>query len=51
MPLKEFCQNGANGIANSDESDQTAHREEQSDLGLHCMPRPICPKTFDHYDI
>ena len=23
--------------------------EEQSDLGLHCLPRPICPKTSDHY--
>ena len=23
--------------------------EEQSDLGLHCLPRPICLKTLDHY--
>ena len=23
--------------------------EEQSDLGLHCLPRPVCPKTLDHY--
>ena len=23
--------------------------EEQSDLGLHCLPRSICPKTLDHY--
>ena len=23
---------------------------EQSDLGLHCLPRPICPKALDHYD-
>ena len=22
---------------------------EQTDLGLHCLPRPICPKTLDHY--
>ena len=22
---------------------------EQSDLGLHCLPRAICPKTWDHY--
>ena len=35
-----FCQNGTNGLANSEYSDQ-----EQSDLGLHCLPRPICPKT------
>ena len=36
-----FCQNGANGIANSEDPDS----EEQSDLGLHCLPRSICPKT------
>ena len=23
--------------------------QEQSDLGLHCLPRPICPKTDDNY--
>ena len=40
--LRIFCQKDANGIANSSEDpDQT----EQSDLGLHCLPRPICPKT------
>ena len=22
--------------------------QEQSDLGLHCLPRPACPKTWDH---
>ena len=32
----------ANGIANSEDPDQTA---PQSDLGLHCLPRPVCPKT------
>ena len=37
--LRVFCQNDANGIANSEDP------EEQSDLGLHCLPRPICPKT------
>ena len=20
-----------------------------ADLGLHCLPRPVCPKTLDHY--
>ena len=25
--------------------------EEQSDLSLHCLPRPICPKIEDHYGI
>ena len=28
----------AEGLANSVDPDQTA------DLGLHCLPRPICPK-------
>ena len=37
--LRVFCQNGANGIAISEDP------EEQSDLGLHCLPRAICPKT------
>ena len=39
-----FCQKHANGIANSEDADQ-------SDLDLHCLPRPICPKTYDHYGI
>ena len=39
-----FCQKHANGIANSEDPDQTAP-EEQSDLGLHCLPSPICRKT------
>ena len=30
-------------VANSEDPDQTL--EEQSDLGLHCLPRSICPKT------
>ena len=39
MPnLREFHQKGANGIANSEDPDQ-------SYLGLHCLPKPICPKT------
>ena len=29
----------ANGIANSEEPDQTAP------LGLHCLPKNVCPKT------
>ena len=43
-----FRQKNANEIANSEDADQTAPLE-QSDLGLHCLPRPICPKTLDHY--
>ena len=42
--LRVFRQTGANEIANSEDPDQTAPLE-QSDLGLHCLPRPICPKT------
>ena len=34
--------NDADGMANSVDPDQT-------DLGLHCLPRPICLKTLDHY--
>ena len=41
--LRVFYQNEANGIANSEDPDQTA---PQSDLGLHCLPRPICPETL-----
>ena len=38
----------ANGMANSVDTNQNAleeHLEEQSDQGLHCLPRPVCPKT------
>ena len=41
--------NGEDRMANSVDPDQTV--EEQSDLGLHCLPRPIRPKTYDHYGI
>ena len=41
--LRVFRQKDANGIVNSEDPDQTAPLE-QSDLGLHCLPRPICPK-------
>ena len=33
--------NDADGMENSVDPDQ----EEQSDVGLHCLPRHICPKT------
>ena len=47
MPnLKVFRQKDSNGIANCEDPDQTAPR---SDMGLHCLPRPICLKTYDHY--
>ena len=35
-----FRQKDANGIENSEDP------VEQSDLGLHCLPRLICPKTW-----
>ena len=38
--------NDAEGMANSVDPDQTA-----PDLGLHCLPRHICPKTLDHYGL
>ena len=25
--------------------------KQQSDQGLHCLPRPTCPKTLCHYGI
>ena len=25
------------------------YHEEQSDLGLHCLLRPICPNTSNYY--
>ena len=34
----------AEEMANSVDPDQT-------DLGLHRLPRPVCPKTLDHYDM
>ena len=34
------CPKDADGMANSVDPDH-----EQSDLGLHCFPRPVCPKT------
>ena len=33
----------ADGMANSVDPDQTA----PIDLGFHCLPRPVCPKTED----
>ena len=39
--------NDADGMANSVDPDL----EEQSDPGQHCLPRPICPKTLDHYSM
>ena len=35
----------AHRLANSVDPDQTVPRQEQSHLGLHCLPRPVCPKT------
>ena len=39
-----MCPNDADGMANSVGPDKTASKE-QSDLGLHCLLRPICPKN------
>ena len=32
-------------------NDADGMAKEQSDLGLHFLPRHICPKTSDHYGI
>ena len=37
-----MCPKDADGMANSVDPDVL---EEQSDLGLHCLPRPARPKT------
>ena len=39
-----MCPKDANGLVNSGDPDQTA-LQEQSDLGLHYLLKPICPKT------
>ena len=39
----------ADCIANSVDPTQTAPFKEQSDLGLHCLLRPICPNTKEFY--
>ena len=46
--LRVFHQKDANGK----QTVKTLIRlllKEQSDLGLHCLPRPVCPKTLNHY--
>ena len=48
LNLNVFCQNDQFGIANSEDPDQTAPLEKP-DVDLHCLPRPICLKTYGHY--
>ena len=38
----------ADGMANSVDLDQTAPLGAESDLGPHCLPRPVCPKASEH---
>ena len=35
-------------MANSIDTDQTPHFEE-SDLGPHCLRRPVCPNSYGYY--
>ena len=42
-----MCTKDAYRMANSVDSDQTA----LADRGPHCLPRPVCPNTEDHYSI
>ena len=46
--LKVFHRKDANRIANSEDLIRLL-LEKQSDLGLYCLPTPICPKTKGHY--
>ena len=46
--LRAFCQNGENGIANSEDPDQTAPRGS-SLIWVCTLPRSTCPKTYGHY--
>ena len=39
------------GMANSVDPDQTAPKEEQSDLGLHYLLSPICHIIWNFYNI
>ena len=36
-------------MVNSVDPDQTAPPQEQSDLGLLCLPRPECPNICNFY--
>ena len=38
-------------IAITVDPDQTAHCLKQFNLVLHCLSRPFCPETWDHYGI
>ena len=40
--LTVMCPKSADGMANSSPD------QEQSDLGLHYLPRPSCPNTYEH---
>ena len=43
---REICSKGEDGIVNSVDQELL---EELSDQGLHCLPRPVCPKAYDHF--
>ena len=40
-----MCPKGADGMANSVYPDQTDPSGADSDLGILCLPRPVCQKT------
>ena len=46
-----MCPKDVDGMVNSVDPDQTAPPKEQSDVGLHCLLRPICPNTYNFYGI
>ena len=43
---RKMCPKNADRMVKSADTDQTA---PDSDLGLHCLHRPVCPKIYDHY--
>ena len=43
-----MCPKYAAGLASSLDPDPL-FLQEQSDLGLHCLPRPVCPNTSYHH--
>ena len=41
----------SHGMANSIDPDQAVPLGAESDLGLHCLPRPVCPKTYSNITV
>ena len=46
--IRVMCQNDADGISNSSEESDETVLQKQSDLELHCLPKPVCPNEPAH---